>query len=103
MRPTIDLAEHGSPVAIYSGIGSITSEYGDTLECKFEAGQLDNGDVVLVGEIEGFHFEQIRFSGFTAQTGDGASLSYTDRFEVFRWGPATAGESGSLRGNDTTT
>ena len=42
------LTHYGTCIARYYGYGELTLKGGDKLSCKFEAGQLSNGDAIML-------------------------------------------------------
>ena len=46
------LKDYGETIAVYVGQGALTLNDGRKVSCKFEAGQLSHGEVLLLCDIE---------------------------------------------------
>lgn len=77
----LDLTSYGTYLAHYEGKGTLTLNNGQVVDCSFEAGQLSNGNVILLCASESFSlFESSSLvAKFHGMTPEGYELSTTGK------------------------
>jgi hypothetical protein len=68
------LAEYGVPIRTYSGSGNLRLRSGTLVGCSFEAGQLPNGDVLVLSHSSLNVWEDDAADRLTGETSDGWSI-----------------------------
>lgn len=68
------LSHYGSPVCSYDGRGTLHLHSGTPVACSFEAGQLSNGDVLLLSGTPSDVWSTDAADRFTGQTADGRTI-----------------------------